>query len=302
MEIISRDQLPRITVVTPNYNYGHFIERTIDSVLSQCYPNLHYVVIDGGSTDESVSTIKRYESHLGYWHSKLDFGQADAINAGLQHSEGVIFNWLNSDDVMAPNSLFAIADAYGRSPSSLVAGSVLNIDSSGSREPELIGQSGLDVRSLLAGHGVFHQPGLWWNLENIKKLGPLDVQLDYCFDCLLLLRYLARWPAVVYTDHVLAHFTLHPTSKTTTSQLAFDSERLRIFGLLLADDAFAHHHRYIKRQERLHQWYELVHQTTTTKDSSKLSRLTRIASLALMDPFLRLSRFSAGAVRRILAQ
>ncbi len=300
MQLISCSDFPRISIVTPNYNYGHFIEETLDSVLSQGYPNLHYVVIDGGSTDDSVSKIKKYESYLGYWHSKQDSGQADAINTGLQHSEGVIFNWLNSDDVLAPDSLFAIADSYRRSPSSLVAGSVLNIDASGSSEPELIRQSGLDVKSILSGGGVFHQPGLWWNLDNIRKLGLLDVNLDYCFDCLLLLRYLARWPSVTYTDQVLVHFALHPTSKTTTSQLAFDSERLRIFSLLLDDDAFSRHHRYIESQRKLHQWYELVQQISTAADTSRISRFARIASLALMDPALRLSRFSGGALRRLM--
>ncbi|BAQ66181.1 glycosyltransferase family 2 protein [Geminocystis sp. NIES-3709] len=96
---------PKISIITPNYNYGQFLEETIRSVLLQGYPNLEYIVIDGGSTDNSVEIIKKYESWLTYWVSEKDLGQVSAINKGIELSTGKWFNWLNSDDILLANSL-----------------------------------------------------------------------------------------------------------------------------------------------------------------------------------------------------
>jgi len=114
-----RDQLenyPKISIVTPNYNQGKFLERCIDSILSQEYPNLEYIIMDGESTDSSVEIIKQYEKNLKCWASEKDKGQADAINKGLRYVTGEIFNWLNSDDYLEPGALFRCAEAYWRSP------------------------------------------------------------------------------------------------------------------------------------------------------------------------------------------
>ncbi len=91
-------QLPRITIVTPSYNQGQFLEATIRSVLLQGYPNLEYIIIDGGSSDNSVEIIRKYEPWLAYWVSEKDRGQAHAINKGFAHATGSIYAYLNSDD------------------------------------------------------------------------------------------------------------------------------------------------------------------------------------------------------------
>jgi glycosyltransferase involved in cell wall biosynthesis len=100
--------LPKITIITPSYNQGQYIEETIRSVLLQGYPNLEYIIMDGGSTDNTVEIIKKYEKWITYWVSEKDEGQSDAINKGLEISTGEIFNWLNSDDVYLPNALLTI--------------------------------------------------------------------------------------------------------------------------------------------------------------------------------------------------
>ncbi|MGC3979003.1 MAG: glycosyltransferase family 2 protein [Paludibacteraceae bacterium] len=100
---------PKISIVTPNYNQVKFIEQTINSVLNQNYPNLEYIIIDGGSTDGSIEIIKKYESQLSYWISEPDNGMYDAIQKGFDRSTGDIMGWINSNDILHPDSLKKIA-------------------------------------------------------------------------------------------------------------------------------------------------------------------------------------------------
>ena len=100
----------KITIVTPSYNQGRFLEQTILSVVGQQYPNLEYIIMDGGSTDNSVEIIKKYESHLAHWESEKDSGQAHALNKGFALATGTIFGWLNSDDYYLPGTLSFVAE------------------------------------------------------------------------------------------------------------------------------------------------------------------------------------------------
>src|SRR5207249_7181500 len=105
---------PRVTIVTPSYNQGQFLERTIVSVLDQHYPNLEYIVMDGGSTDNSIEIIKRYSKYLAHWVSERDGGQPEAINRGFKLSSGEILGWLNSDDRLEPEALKIVAENFAR--------------------------------------------------------------------------------------------------------------------------------------------------------------------------------------------
>ena len=104
--------LPKISIVTPSFNQGQFIEETILSVLEQNYPNLEYIIIDGESTDNSLNIIKSYSQNLAYWVSEPDTGQTHAINKGFSKASGEIFMWLNSDDILLNGSLIEIAKCY----------------------------------------------------------------------------------------------------------------------------------------------------------------------------------------------
>jgi glycosyltransferase involved in cell wall biosynthesis len=105
---------PKISIVTPSYNQGQYLEQTIQSVLAQNYPNLEYIIIDGGSTDDSVAIIKKYESQLTYWVSEPDKGLYDAIQKGFDKSTGEIMAWINSDDLYHNKSFFIVAEIFSK--------------------------------------------------------------------------------------------------------------------------------------------------------------------------------------------
>lgn len=123
---------PRISIVTPSYNQGQFLEETIRSILLQGYPNLEYIIIDGGSTDNSLEIIKKYEPWLTYWVSEPDKGPASAINKGLQKCTGEWFNWINSDDLLLPKSLLTLASIAELVPTATwISGGRLDITEDG---------------------------------------------------------------------------------------------------------------------------------------------------------------------------
>ncbi len=103
---------PKITIITPNYNGGQYLEECIKSIVEQDYPNLEYIIIDGGSTDDSLDIIKKYEKYITYWVSEPDNGMYDAIRKGFERSTGEIMAWLNSDDMYHRNAFFCVAEVF----------------------------------------------------------------------------------------------------------------------------------------------------------------------------------------------
>lgn len=109
-------KFPKISIVTVNYNNGRYLEQAILSVLNQNYPNLEYIIIDGGSTDNSIEIIQKYERRLAFWVSEKDEGQYFALQKGFDKSTGDIMAWINSDDLYVPNSFFAVAEIFNAFP------------------------------------------------------------------------------------------------------------------------------------------------------------------------------------------
>jgi glycosyltransferase involved in cell wall biosynthesis len=218
---------PQISIVTPSYNQGHFLEETILSVINQNYPNLEYIIIDGGSTDNSVDIIKKYQQYFTYWVSENDKGQANAINKGLQYCTGDIFNWLNSDDYLEPGSLNKIAEIFADEQVHMVAGKVRNFSSN---EEEIIPNQKLSAKGLMCWEpGVkFVQPGVWMRRALIEQCGGIDENFHYSFDWDLYIRYLYHFRRVKETTDLLVHFRLHDDSKTQSSHEKFQIEQNRI--------------------------------------------------------------------------
>jgi glycosyltransferase involved in cell wall biosynthesis len=213
---------PAISIVTPSFNQGQFLEDTIRSVLLQGYPSLEYIIIDGGSDDESVEVIRRYEPWLTFWQSGPDGGQADAVNIGLAHASGEIFNFINSDDVLLPGALQFIgaldADRLG------IAGSVICRGAAGD---DLFVHGEMSFGNLVS-QDHFHQPGIWLKRQQVVDIGGFDPGYNFCFDKKFYLRFLARYDGTVATTaQPLVIFRLHDQSKTVTSHASFRDESLR---------------------------------------------------------------------------
>ena len=225
--------LPKISIVTTNYNYGRFLEETLRSVLDQGYPNLEYIVIDGGSTDESVSIIKRYADRLSYWVSESDAGQAHGINKGLRRCTGEIVGILNSDDLYLPDTLARVAQAFASDDVVWIGApcEILDIDG----RPTGVGKVATHAAAFqwVAG-GWFPQPSSFWRRRIALELGYFEENLHYCFDQ----EYWARLAVAGYRpfilDRALSRDRQHPARKTANSGMRYVLERLFIAHKFLA--------------------------------------------------------------------
>jgi len=217
---------PKISIVTPCYNQGQFIEETILSILNQNYPNLEYIIIDGGSSDQTVSIIKKYEQQLNYWVSEKDDGQADAISKGLEVCTGSIFNWINSDDLLAKDALFNVANEYIKnSDLKVIAGGCCAFDV-GLPENYIYNKQDLTFDGLISEKSNFQQPSQWLNIK--KHDIQINKKLHYSFDWELILNLNIKPSEICYTNALLSYFRLHPLAKTSNFGLEFKIEKLEI--------------------------------------------------------------------------
>jgi glycosyltransferase involved in cell wall biosynthesis len=218
---------PGIAVVTPSFNQGKFIEETIRSVLLQGYPKLEYIIVDGGSTDESIEVIRRYSPWLSHWVSEPDRGQADAINKGLLMATAGVFNFINSDDLLTMGALAAVGE--GIQTADVFAGACQNFSESG--DTRLLVNSHLTADRLLrrVQETVYHQPAVWLRREEVVDAGGFWPELHYKFDRELTIRYLAEHPSVRYTSKTLARFREHYASKTTAKRAEFKKDNIAMF-------------------------------------------------------------------------
>ena len=224
---------PSISVVTPSYNQGQFIEETIRSVLLQGYPNLEYIIIDGGSTDQSVEIIQRYEPWLTYWVSEPDRGQAHAINKGWRRATGDIVAWLNSDDLYRPDAMSRVVSLLELHPRvQWMCGDSVAIDSDG-REKERIEARLADLGNWveyrrLGSDYSFPQPSVFLRRRVLEQVGLLKEDLHYSFDLEYWCRVRIRGFEPLIVKEVLSCFRLHPASKTCSSWSRFLEEHERI--------------------------------------------------------------------------
>jgi len=227
---------PLISIVTPSYNQADFIEETIRSVLLQGYPNLEYIVIDGGSKDHSVEIIERYQPWLTYWISEKDHGQANAINKGLDRSSGVLANWLNSDDLLYLGALKRLVAAYFEDESALLYnGSALRIDALGTYgSPYAANQ--LCPESAFEGKIPLPQPAIFFKRESWLQHGKLK-SFYYAMDTHLFFSCIVSGHAKTVGGQPLALMRIHGEAKTAKSDALrpMFMERFEIFSALSRD-------------------------------------------------------------------
>jgi glycosyltransferase involved in cell wall biosynthesis len=172
--------LPRITVVTPSYQQAAYLEDTILSVLQQDYPNLEYMIADGGSTDGSEAIIRRYADRLAWWCSEKDNGQADAVNKGLRRATGGIVGWLNSDDLLLPGALHKIAAAFADPEVRAVCGWCLSIDARGRRIHQRVYPQ--PIAGVITRQTLLPQETVYWRRELLQSVGYLDESFHFALD------------------------------------------------------------------------------------------------------------------------
>jgi glycosyltransferase involved in cell wall biosynthesis len=204
---------PPVTIVTPSYNQADYLEETIRSVLDQNYPNLEYIIVDGGSTDGSVEIIRKYEDRLAWWISEPDQGQTDAINKGFAKANGEILAWLNSDDTYLEGAVAEAVDYLEAHPAAgMVYGDANLINDDG----EILGRfpaRQTDFRRLMRGFVHIPQQAAFFRALLWHQVGPLDTTLYFAMDYDLWVRLAQRAP-LHYHPRLWANFRLHGGAKS----------------------------------------------------------------------------------------
>lgn len=221
----------KVSIITPSYNQAEFLEQTIDSVLSQNYPSLEYIVIDGGSEDNSKDILKKYEKHLTFWTSEKDMGQSDAINKGFKFVTGDIFNWINSDDYYLPDTFNKINNAFQDPKIDAVLGKSIIFDREGNTRitrGSFVEYSNL---SKTIGQAQIDQPATFFRTSAIRDFFPLNQNLHYLMDRELWIKFLLRRKlnGIKKLNIPFVNFRIHDKSKSGSQSDLFNQEREGIY-------------------------------------------------------------------------
>lgn len=239
------NEQPLVSIITPSFNQARYIEATIRSVLSQDYPNIEYIIVDGGSTDETVAIIKKYtlesdsllsvqkqasaiqSRSIAWWVSEKDKGQTDAINKGFARAKGQILAWLNSDDTYEPGAISAAVKYLQEHPEvGMVYGDCNYINEDG-RVIGKFGSAQTDYRLLRQGYAHIPQQTMFFRADLWKQVGPLDPTFYFAMDYDLWTRLAAR-TVLQYVPQLWANFRLHTSGKTIAADDRCWPEMIRV--------------------------------------------------------------------------
>ncbi len=257
---------PKISIVTPSFNQARFLEQTICSVIDQQYPNLEYIIMDGGSTDGSVDIIKKYSHRLTYWESNKDNGQADAVYRGFEKATGEILCWINSDDFLLKGALTHVAEMFRRFPETqwLIGGCVI-VRESGKPITKFFGSSPT-FESLLCAGMQFYQMSCFWKRDTFFRVGGFDRSLQFCFDYDMFLR-LSQLGSPAVSHRMLSAYRVHGESKSSNIWKTIGAKEKELLHQRFGIERYSTEQRQkiiettqqeISRLHRLYYWYDAV--------------------------------------------
>lgn len=227
--------LPKISVVTPSYMHGEYIEDTIQSVLGQRYDNLEYIVMDGGSTDRTTDVLRAYDGEISTWVSEPDHGQTDALIKGFALATGDVLCWLNSDDTFEPGALAFIGEYFRTRPETrFVYGDMYWADKD-NRFLRPKKEHGFNKFIWLYDHNYFPQPSCFWRHDLYRQVGGLDPRFELAMDADLFIRFAAvTRPA--HVRRVLSRMRTYPEQKNQRLRVQSDREDLEIRERLIGSE------------------------------------------------------------------
>jgi glycosyltransferase involved in cell wall biosynthesis len=219
--------LSKISVVTPSFNQGQYLEETILSVIEQNYPNLEYMVIDGGSSDNSLYIINKYNDRISYWVSEPDNGQSDAINKGFDRASGDILSWINSDDYYNPGTLDEVSKILDRNQNQLLFGNCKYYNEDNGKSWVSNVGSKFNSFRLPFDYNYLIQPSTFWTRKLWDSTGPLNENYHYGFDWEWILRA-SKDCEFIYNVNALSVYRLHSNQKTQSGGKIRSEELLEI--------------------------------------------------------------------------
>jgi glycosyltransferase involved in cell wall biosynthesis len=223
---VAQRACPSITVVTPSYQQGTYLERTLRSVLDQQYPALEYVVVDGGSTDATLDILRRYDGSLTRWVSEPDRGQADAVSKGFLQTSGEIMAYLNSDDLLLPNSLTTVGGYFADHPEvDVVYGHRIIIDEADREINRWILPK--HDPAALAWIDWIPQETLFWRRSAWEAVGGIDTTFQFALDWDLLLRFQSAGLRIERINRFIGAFRFHPGQKSNVSFEGVGSDEIK---------------------------------------------------------------------------
>jgi len=221
--------MDKISIITPSFNQGQYIQQTILSVVNQDYKNKEHLIIDGGSTDNTIEVIQQHSEHIDYWVSEVDKGQSNAINKGLLKSNGDILAWINSDDFYEEYVFQLIADYFRQNPKiDLLYFDVSNFSSAGTKAYR---HSASYSPEQFLTKVCLHQPGVFWRRRIMDQIGLLDENLHYVMDFDFWIRMYLNG-TIKYIPKVVSNFRIHHESKTNDNPVELYIEKNQVIAEL----------------------------------------------------------------------
>jgi glycosyltransferase involved in cell wall biosynthesis len=230
---MSEMNLPKVSIITPSFNQAQFLDETIQSVISQDYPDIEYIIVDGGSTDGSVEIIKNYESRISYWVSENDQGQADAINKGFAIATGEFIGWLNSDDCLSPGAIRKVVDAFMLNPDVEFIYGDIGQGESLLASQKLRGRETSIEQILISGSVPIPQQGSMWRRSVLGKIGSLGTEWHVVLDREFFMRTVLKCK-IQYLPATLGFFRYHADSKSISQMSRWIAELPKMYQTAMA--------------------------------------------------------------------